>query len=113
MTKEIVVKIINTGIGTVATALFGYLAGRIKEYKKTIKRKTENEKVQNLALQALLKSQLTNIYFVYSEMRRIPDYAYQNFLDLLKVYESLEGDGFIHNLAKKMETWEITKTDIL
>jgi hypothetical protein len=113
MTKEIVAKIILTVVGAFTTALIGYLTAKIKEYKKTIKRKTENEAVQNMALQALLKSQLTNIYFVYSEMKRIPDYAYQNFLDLLKVYESLNGDGFIHNLARKMESWEITKTDIL
>lgn len=113
MGKEIVLKIVLTVVGTFTTAFIGYLMGRIKEYKKAIKRKTENELIQNQALQALLKSQLTNIYFVYSEMKKIPDYAYQNFLDLLKVYESLGGDGFIHNLASKMEKWEIAKTDIL
>jgi hypothetical protein len=32
---------------------------------------------------------------------------------MLKVYESFGGNGFIHTLAKKMENWEIIKTDIL
>ena len=105
--------IINTTITFIISSILGYCVSVIKNYKKKLKDKTENEQVQNLALQALLKSQLTNTYFVYSELKKIPDYAYQNFLDLLKVYESLGGNGFIHTIAKKMETWEITKTGIL
>lgn len=113
MAKEIVMKVVLAVIGSITTGLIGYLVAKIKEYKNTLKKKIENEKVQNMALQALLKSQLTNVYFVYSELKQIPDYAYQNFLDLLKVYESLDGNGFIHSIAKKMESWEIVKTDIL
>lgn len=113
MAKEIIMKVVLTLVGSIVTGLIGYLIAKIKEYKNKLNKKTENEKVQNLALQALLKSQLTNVYFVYSELKQIPDYAYQNFLDLLKVYESLDGDGFIHSIAKKMENWEIVKTDIL
>lgn len=105
--------IINTAITFIISSILGYCVSVIKNYKKKLKDKTNNEQVQNLALQALLKSQLTNTYFVYSELKKIPDYAYQNFLDLLKVYESLGGDGFIHTIARKMEAWEIVKTDIL
>ena len=105
--------IINTAITFVVSSILGYCVSVIKNYKKKLTEKTKNENVQNMALQALLKSQLTNIYFVYNELKKIPDYAYQNFLDLLKVYESLGGDGFIHSIAKKMEAWEIVKTDIL
>lgn len=105
--------IINTTITFIVSSMLGYCVSLIKNYKKKLKDKTENENIQNLALQTLLKSQLTNIYFVYSELKQIPDYAYQNFLDMLKVYESLGGDGFIHSIARKMETWEIVKTDIL
>lgn len=105
--------IINTTITFIVSSMLGYCVSLIKNYKKKLKDKTENENIQNLALQTLLKSQLTNVYFVYSELKQIPDYAYQNFLDMLKVYEGLGGDGFIHSIAKKMETWEIVKTDIL
>ncbi|MBR1653697.1 MAG: hypothetical protein IJ690_01915 [Clostridia bacterium] len=106
-------KIINTVITFVVSGILGYCVSVVKGYKHKLKSKENNEKVQNMALQALLKSQLTNIYFVYSELKKIPDYVYQNFLELLKVYESLDGDGFIHSIAKKMEMWEIVKTDIL
>lgn len=105
--------IINTAITFVVSSILGYCVSLIKNYKKKLTEKVENEKIQNTALQALLKSQLTNIYFVYSELKQIPDYAYQNFLDMLKVYEGLGGDGFIHTIAQKMESWEIVKTDIL
>jgi hypothetical protein len=105
--------IINTIVTFIVSTILGYSISRIRVYKEKLKKKTENESVQNLALQSLLKSQLTNVYFVYSELEKIPDYAYQNFLDMLSVYESLGGDGFIHNLAKKMEKWKITKTDIM
>ena len=105
--------IINTAVTFIISSILGYCVSVIKNYKKKLENKTSNEKVQNEALQALLKSQLTNTYFVYSELKQIPDYVYQNFLDLLKVYESLGGDGFIHTLARKMENWELTKTDIL
>lgn len=103
----------NTVVTFVVSGVLGYCVSRMKDYKKKLQQKESNEKLQNLALQALLKSQLTNTYFVYSELKQIPDYAYQNFLDLLKVYENLDGDGFIHTIAKKMESWEIVKTDIL
>ena len=69
--------------------------------------------MQNVALQTLLKSQLTNVYFVYNELKQVPDYVYQNFLDMLVVYETLGGNSYIHTIAKKMEDWEIAKTDIL
>lgn len=104
---------LNTIITFVLSSILGYCASVIKNYKKKLQEKQKNESVQNIALLTLLKGNLTNIYFVYSELKQIPDYAYQNFLDTLAVYESLGGDGFIHNIAKKMENWEIVKTDIL
>lgn len=104
---------INTVITFIISSILGYCVSVIKNYKSKLQQIKQNENLQNIALQALLKSQLTNIYFVYNEMKQIPDYAYQNFLDMLKVYESLDGDGFIHTIAKKMENWDISKTDIL
>lgn len=105
--------IINTAVTFVVSGILGYCVKSIKNYKDRLKDKEKSESIQNLALQTLLRNQLTNIYFVYSEFKKIPDYAYQNFLEMLKVYEGLDGDGFVHNIAQKMEQWEITKTDIL
>lgn len=105
--------IINTAITVIISSILGYCVSVIKNYKKKLEDNKKNENIQNMALLTLLKGNLTNTYFVYSELKQIPDYAYQNFLDTLAVYEGLGGDGFIHTIAKKMEDWEIVKTDVL
>lgn len=113
MLDEIWLKVVLTIVGIVTTGSCGYLSAKVKEFKNKIKDKEKSENMQNVALQTLLKSQLTNTYFVYNELKTIPDYVYQNFLDMLSVYESLGGNSYIHTIARKMEQWEITKTDIL
>lgn len=105
--------ILNTIITFVLSSVLGYCISLIKSYKNKLNEKHKNETMQNMALLTLLKGNLTNTYFVYNELKQIPDYVYQNFLDALSVYENLGGNGFIHNIAKKMETWEIVKTDVL
>lgn len=106
-------KIISTVITFIISGSLGYCASMMKNYKKKLQDKKSNEELQNKALLTLLKNNLTSTYFVYNELKQIPDYVYQNFLDELIVYESLDGNGFVHKIAKKMETWEIVKTDIL
>lgn len=108
---------INIAISTIITFIvssaLGYCFSVIKNTKNQLREKKQNENMQNVALRTLLKGQLTNTYFVYNEIQEIPDYVYANFLDMLNVYESLGGNGFIHTLANKMKEWEIVKTDIL
>lgn len=113
MTSEIILKIILTIVGILVTSSVGYLAAKAKNYRTKLTNKKKNEDIQNIAIKTILKSQLTKTYFVYSKLKQIPDYVYQDFLDMLLVYEKFGGNGFVHTLAKKMEEWEIIKTDIL
>lgn len=113
MIGQIYTNVVFTLIGIIVTGSCGYLSAKVKEYHKKLKNKEENENIQNVAIRTILKSQLTKTYFVYSELKQIPDYVYQDFLDMLVVYESFGGNGFVHTLAKKMEDWEIVKTGIL
>lgn len=105
--------ILNTIITFIISGALGYSVSVIKNYKKRTKEKGENENIQNIALQTILQSQLTNVYFVYQEIGEVPDYVYKNWLNMLSIYEKLGGDGFIHSLAEKMKEWKIIKTDIL
>ena len=73
----------------------------------------KNENVQNQALVMMLQNSLTNTYFVYQQLGEIPDYVYKNWLNMLKVYENLGADDYIHVLANKMVNWKIVKTDII
>lgn len=94
--------IISVIISFVVSGLLGYIVGILK-----------NEKIQNQALLNLLRNDLTRIYFEYQVVKQIPDYIYENFTSELKAYESLDGDGFMHTIAKQMESWEIIKTDVM
>lgn len=110
-------KIINTIVTFLVSGTLGYCVKTIKSYKEKIERQKEeqqkNESVQNQALMMVLQNSLTNTYFVYEQLGEIPDYVYKNWLNMLKVYESLDGDDYIHVLAEKMKNWKIVKTDIL
>lgn len=105
--------IVNTAVTFIVSSLLGYLVSLIRTYKIRIKTKEENEKIQNEALLNILQSNLTNTYFVYEQMKEIPDYVYKNWTNLLKIYEKLGGDDYIHVLEGKIKTWRIVKTDIL
>lgn len=104
---------LTTAINFIITAALGYCLSVIKTQNKKRKEKSEEEGLTKLALMTMLQTNLTNTYFAYEQMKSIPDYVYKNWLNELKVYESLGGDDFIHKLAQKMEQWDITHTDIL
>jgi len=106
-------KIITTIITFLISSALGYCVKAIKTYKDKAKKEKANEKVQNQALVTMLQNSLTNTYFVYEKLGEIPDYVYKNWLNLLKAYEGLDGDDYVHTLADKMKTWRIVKTDIL
>ena len=105
--------IISTAITFVVSGILGYCVSVIKNYKKKLKDKNDNENVQNIALLTLLQAQLTNTYFVYNEMGEIADYVYRNWLNLFKIYKTLGGNDYVDALKQKMENWVIVKTDIL
>lgn len=106
-------KIISTIVTFLVSGALGYCVKTIKAYKEKKEQCDKNNEVQNQALVMMLQNSLTNTYFVYEQLGEIPDYVYKNWLNMLKVYESLDGDDYVHTLADKMKTWKLVKTDIL
>lgn len=106
-------KILSTIVTFVISGALGYCVKVIKEYKNKKEQCDKNNEIQNQALVMMLQNSLTNTYFVYQQLGEIPDYVYKNWLNMLKVYEGLDGDDYIHILAQKMVHWKIVKTDIL
>ena len=94
--------IIKSVISVVVSGGVGYLISQVKGLKS----------IKN-SLMIMMQSNLTNTYFAYEKIGKIPDYVYKNWLNELKGYESLNGDDYVHVLANKMKDWEIVKTDIL
>lgn len=106
-------QVISVIISFVVSGLLGYCLSTIKNLKAKKKDKEEEEISIKKAIMTLLQSNLTNTYFVYENQNQIPDYIYKNWLNELKVYESLGGNDYVHTLAKRMEKWELVRTDIL
>jgi len=105
--------IMNTAITIITSSILGYCVSVIKNYKKKLKNKENNEKVQNEALLTMIQSNLTNTFFVYNELNKIPDYIFRNWNNLFNIYQKLGGNDYCHTLKQKMEKWEIVHTDIL
>lgn len=105
--------IIKTAISVIVSGALGYCISKIKDYKKTIKQKEAEKDLLKEAMMITLQSNLTNTFYVYEELGKIPDYVYKNWLNQLAIYEKLGGDDYIHVLAEKMKHWNFEKTDIL
>lgn len=105
--------IITTTLSTLTGLVIGFLINKLKEYRNKIENNKKNNNVQNEALKLLLQSNLTNAFFVYDETKQVKDYQYKNWLNMLKIYEVLGGDDYIHELEQRMKTFDIIKTDIL
>ena len=98
--------ILKAIINYVVPALLGFLIAKLSTYKK------KNDGLKN-GVMTMLQSNLTNTYYYYEPVKKIPDYIYKNFLNELKAYEDLGGNDYVHILADHMKNWEITRTDIL
>lgn len=105
--------IIKTSISVIVSGALGFCISKIKTYKKTIKSKEAEKDLLKEAMMTMLQGTLTNTYYVYEEIGKIPDYVYRNWLNSLAIYEKLGGDDYIHVLADKMKHWNLEKTDIL
>lgn len=105
--------IVNTTITFLVSTILGYTLSLIKNYQKDLEKEKSNESIQNQALLMLLQNNLTNTYFVYSEIGEIPDYIHKNWTNLANIYKQLGGNEYIHVLEEKMKSWKIVKTDIL
>lgn len=99
-------QVIKTIINYILPLILGFLISQIRNYKK------KNDGLKN-GVMTMLQSNLTNTYYYYEPLKKVPDYVYKNFLNELKAYEDLGGNDYVHILADHMKNWEITRTDIL
>ena len=105
--------IISTTITFIVSGLLGYSVSLIGKYKNRLNEKSEESKLLKEALMTMLQNNLTNTYYVYENVGKIPDYVYKNWTNSLKIYEQLGGNDYVHVLADKMKDWDFQKTDIL
>ena len=99
-------QIIKSIIGYVVPAVLGFLVAKLINYRK------KNDSLKN-GLKTLLQSNISNTYFLYEPLKKIPDYLYKNVKNEFKAYKQLDGNDYVDDLMDKMKQWEITRTDIL
>ena len=104
---------LNTTITFVLSSVLGYCLNSMKNYKNKLERKEKEGEILREALMTILQNNLTNTYYKYASIEEIPDYVYKNWLNSMKMYESLGGNDYCHTLKRKIEDWKIVKTDIL
>lgn len=99
-------QIIKSIIGYVVPAILGFLIAKVINYRK------KNDSLKN-GLKTLLQSNISNTYFLYEPLKKIPDYLYKNVKNEFKAYKQLDGNDYVDDLMEKMKDWELTRTDIL
>lgn len=72
---------------------------KLTEIEKKMKTVEENDI-------AVIRNTITHIYFKYKDVKKIPHYEKENVSALYERYESLNGNHYIKNIMKEMETWE-------
>ena len=105
--------ILTVVITFITSGILGYCVSVIKNYRKKLEEKSGENKLFKTALMIMLQNNLTNTYYAYENIGKIPDYVYKNWDNSRKIYEQLGGNDYIHVLADKMKNWDFEKTDIL
>lgn len=98
--------IIKSIISYVVPTILGFLIAKVVNYRK------KNDSLKN-GLKTLLQSNISNTYFLYEPIKKIPDYLYKNVKNEFKAYKQLDGNDYVDDLMEKMKDWELTRTDIL
>ena len=87
--------ILTTVLSTITGLIIGYLTKLLKSYK-------DRDNVQNMALRNILKSNLLNQYYVYSEIGNVPKNIKETWYDMFESYIELGGNSFIkHDIEPK------------
>ena len=56
-----------------------------------------------------LRSEMLQIYYRYEEVEQIPQYQYENFVQMYDAYKALRGNSFIDKIYKDIQEWEIVR----
>lgn len=91
---------INTLISTLVGLVIGTLVNKIRQYKNKAVENEKNNDKQNKALKNLLKSNMTNQFYVYEKIGKAPRNVKQSWYDMFESYVELGGNTFIKDDLK-------------
>ena len=82
----------------------GVLAGAIAAVATYIKKLVRGQKCQ-------LRSDMLGIYYRHKEHKTIPQFEYENFMELYGAYKALKGNSFVDKIHSDITKWEISSED--
>lgn len=80
---------------------------------KVIPKTYKNEKNERAALMILLQNALTNLAYVCIDLGYIMDYQLKLWCNMLRAYEDLDGDDFVHSLDEIVKTLPVKTSNVL
>lgn len=111
---------INTAITIIVSGALGYCTSLVKNYKKKLNEKKEEEKAILEEFKKLKETQLmdmrndlSNKFFVYDAMEEVEDYLVMSFREKCEKYFEMKGNNWIHPMYDKSFQWKIKPTGYL
>lgn len=82
----------------------GVLAGTIAAVATYIKKLVRGQKCQ-------LRNDMLAIYYKHKDSKTIPQFEYQNFMEMHGAYKALKGNSFVDKIHNDITGWDISSED--
>ncbi len=129
-----VLKWVASMIGSVtaiAGAVFGFSKRAREWFKNTVRRNTDADDMKNeieclresvgelielqkstnkdqqLALQAMLRHEITDIYYNHLEDKKLAAYEKEDLIKMAEAYEKNHGNSYVQTIVKEMKGWDL------
>ena len=58
-----------------------------------------------------LRSEMLSIYYRYKDSKTIPQFEYENFMEMHGAYKALHGNSFADKICADIKKWDISSED--
>ena len=89
----------ETIIATTLSTLTGLIIGYLIKGVKSLNQRDANEKT---TLQSLLRNAITSKYYVYTQLKHMPDYERRNLIYLFDEYKKWSGNSYVSQIVDEM-----------
>jgi ribosomal protein L10 len=95
-------------IGGVFSSIIAIIAG-VALFLNPVRNVLRRYFTENKAQLAMLRNNITEIYYEYLESESLPVYIKENLVLLNNAYVESGGNAYIQSIVKDMLTWEVLK----
>ena len=66
-----------------------------------------NDEAQQMALQAMLRHEITDLYYKHLVDKRLAAYEKEDMLKMAKAYEKNHGNSYVQTIVSEMKEWDL------